>query len=128
MIKVYAASRASIPERPAMWLDLRSRGANILSSWIDESGEGETKCFTELWNRIEGEIREADRLVLYVQPEDFPLKGALVEVGMALAMSKPVWIVAPGVNMHPRDMKPIGSWAKHPSVQFTDDIDKAVGI
>lgn len=128
MDRVYVASRASVPERPAMWQALRSRGANIVSSWIDESGEGDTACFTELWTRIEREIVSADRLVLYAESSDFPLKGALVEVGMAIALGKPVFIVSPDVTVDVRNMKPIGSWAKHPCVVFCDDIELAVGL
>lgn len=125
---IYVASRASVPERPMMWKALRDKGAKIISTWIDESGVGETECFSELWARIEKEIKAADRLVLYAKQEDFPLKGALVEVGMALSLGKPVYVVAPGVVINERDMKPIGSWAKHPSVTFCDDIELAVGL
>lgn len=125
---VYVASRASVPARPTMWKLLRDEGAIIVSSWIDEAGEGETIDFSELWQRIEGEIRAADRLVLYVEPEDFPLKGALVEVGMALSLGKPIWVVAPGVELEMRGMRPLGSWAKHPGVQFSECVRQSVGL
>jgi hypothetical protein len=127
-IAVYGASRASIAARPALWKKLRKDGANIICSWIDESGEGDTNDFSELWARIESEIRSCDRLVLYIEPNDFPLKGALVEVGMALSLGKPVWVVNNGVVVNERDFKPIGSWAKHPLVTFCSEIEKACGI
>lgn len=127
-IKIYGASRATLPARPAMWKALRKSGASIVSTWIDEADAGVTSDFSELWYRIECEIRSADRLVLYVEIGDFPLKGALVEVGMALAMGKPVFIVAPNIDLDDRDFKPLGSWAKHPNVSFCDDIHLAVGI
>jgi hypothetical protein len=111
----YVASRASIPERGAMWRALRSGGVNIVSSWIDECGNGQTASFEDLWARIEREIRSATALILYVEAGDFPLKGALVEVGMAIAMGKPVLVFAPGVEINQRDLKPLGSWAKHPA-------------
>lgn len=123
---IYAASRASIAARGSMWRTLRAAGAPIISSWIDEDGEGETGSFAELWTRIEAEIRSCSRLVLYVEPEDFPLKGALVEVGMALALGKPVVVVSPGVELEPRSMRPIGSWAAHPLVSFNHNIKEAV--
>jgi hypothetical protein len=91
---VYVASRASIPERPAMWQRLRKQGWNISSTWIDEAGEGETGSFSELWQRITDEIRRSAGVVLYVEPEDLPLKGAYIEIGMALGMGKPVAVVA----------------------------------
>jgi hypothetical protein len=124
--RVYVASRASIPERAAMWRQFRAEGAAILSTWIDEDGEGETAFFDELWSRIEREIRAADRLVLYVEKQDFPLKGALVEAGMAFAMGKPVFIAAPDVPIDPRNMRPVGSWAAHPLVRFVGDVRSAV--
>lgn len=123
---VYVASRASIPERAGMWRLLRAAGAQIISSWIDEDGEGETACFTELWSRIEAEVKACDRLVLFAAPEDFPLKGALVEVGMALALGKPVIVVAPNVILDPRSRRPLGSWSSHPLVRFSQDIEEAV--
>jgi len=128
MLVSYVASRASVPERPAMWKELRDRGAVISSSWIDEAGAGETLCFKELWHRINTEIFISDQLVLYVEPEDFPLKGALVEVGMALGLGKPVIIVAQGVDVVSHDMKPLGSWAKHPGVRFENCVRKALGL
>jgi hypothetical protein len=126
MPKIYAASRASLPERPAMWQRLRASGANIVSSWIDEAEPGATADLGELWKRIEREIASADRVVLYVEETDFPLKGALIECGIALGMGKEVWIVAPGVELEPRSMRPLGSWAKHPRVHFCTDMNDAV--
>lgn len=127
-LAVYCASRASVPERPAMWKRLRSAGANIISTWIDEANAGETLDFTLLWERIAGEIALADRLVLYVEPGDLPLKGALVEVGIAVGLDKEVLIVAPGFDVALRDCAPFGSWAKHSRVRFVPDIEQAVGL
>lgn len=113
---VYVASRASIPERAAMWRALRADGWPIVSTWIDEDGPGQTDDMGELWGRIAEEVTSAAGLVLYVQPEDFPLKGALVEVGMAIAAGVPVVVVAPGVEIDLRSYRPIGSWVGHPAV------------
>jgi hypothetical protein len=124
--KFYAASRASLPERPEMWRRLRDRGVLITSSWIDEAGEGESNCLTDLWDRISREIEDAEALLLYVETEDFPLKGALIEAGMALGMGKRVLIIAPGVELDPRSMRPLGSWVLHPLVSFHHSIRHAV--
>lgn len=117
--RIYVASRASVPARSAQWRALRAQGVPILSSWIDEAGEGETACLTELWVRIQREIEACDRLVLYAEPSDFPLKGAYVEVGMALALGKPVFVVAPALVLD-ASLRPLGSWAAHPLVRFVD--------
>lgn len=126
-MKFYVASRASIPERGIMWRQFRSRGVIITSSWIDEDGEGQTEDFTELWDRVEMDIREADHLVLYAEADDFPLKGALVEVGMALGMGKMVTVCLPGVELNGRSFRPIGSWIAHPLVTRDDDINRIMG-
>jgi hypothetical protein len=125
---IYVASRASIPERSAMWRRYRDAGAEITSSWIDEAGEGETADFSDLWARIESEIERSRMLILYAESGDFPLKGALVEVGMALGMGKQVIACLPGVNLEPRSLRPAGSWMAHPLVIRIDDIEKALRV
>lgn len=128
---IYVASRASIPERSAMWREHRGLGWNIISTWIDEAGEGETDSFEDLWLRIRNEIYACEYFILYAERDDFPLKGALVEVGMALAFQKPVIIV---LNFEPegRTYRPIGSWITHPYVHRVDTIqhalDMAIGL
>ena len=114
---IYVASRASVPERPAMWRGLRLKGWPIISTWIDEAGEGETESYAELWQRIHDEIAASDGVLLYAEVDDFPLKGALIECGIALGMGKPVAFVLPDVALAARSMKPIGSWAAHPNVR-----------
>ena len=123
----YIASRASLPERSARWRQLRDvDGWKITSSWIDEAGFGETPDLAALWVRIESEIARSERLIFYVEPEDFPLKGALVEVGMAIAHRIPIRVVAPGVVLDPVSMRPIGSWVRHHSVVFAETMDEAL--
>lgn len=122
---LYVASRASIPARSQMWRDLREQGLPIISTWIDEAGEGETEDFGELWTRIEGEIRGAAGLILYAETGDFPLKGALIEVGIAIGMGRPVAVVLPGVEIEGRTMRPVGSWLEHPLVSVHADVEVA---
>jgi hypothetical protein len=124
--QVYVASRASKPERPAMWRQLRDRGWPIISTWIDEAGEGETGSMTELWSRIEAEIRQSVGVVLYAEAEDLPLKGALIECGMAIGMGKPVAVVLPGIRLDARSMRPVGSWLAHPLVTFAASVEYAM--
>lgn len=113
---VYVASRASIPDRAIMWRRLRAEGWPIVSTWIDEDGPGQTDDMAELWVRIAAEVTGAAGLVIYIDPDDFPLKGALIEVGMALAARVPVVVVAPFINIEPVSCRPIGSWMMHPLV------------
>jgi hypothetical protein len=120
---VYVASRV---KRAPMWREIRdAKAIGIVSSWIDEAGEGETADLGELWQRIFGEVSAASALILYAETEDFPLKGALVEVGMALALGKPIFAVLPGVVLEPRSMRPVGSWLHHPNVRRAASLTEA---
>lgn len=101
-------------------------GWKITCSWIDEAGAGESSDLGLLWTRIESEISGSERLILYVEPGDFPLKGALIEVGMAVAHRIPIRVVAPGVMLDPISFRPIGSWVRHPLVSFCDSMGEAL--
>jgi hypothetical protein len=122
----YVASRASIPERGAMWRVLRGEGYSITSSWIDEDGEGETADLPELWGRIHDEISRSERLVLFAESGDFPLRGALIEVGMALGMGIPVVACLPGVEFSHPSFRPVGSWINHPLVHLAAHVRLAL--
>lgn len=123
---IYIASRASIPERSAAWRQLREAGWNISSTWIDATGDSEPDDLGWLWHRIQNEVCSSERLILYVESEDLPLKGALVEVGMALAAGVKVFVVAPGVTIDPVTCRPLGSWAFHPMVTIVADMEAAL--
>jgi hypothetical protein len=125
-VGVYVASRASLPERGEMWRALRARGVNITSSWIDEDGPGEIADFGDLWTRIEVEVAQSSRLVAYLEPADFPIRGVLVEIGMALSAGVPVFLVTPNLTLDGRTFRPLGSWIKHPLVSFADTIEDAL--
>jgi hypothetical protein len=119
----YVASRASLPERSALWRGFRDRGCRITSSWID-AVHGETDV-GELWMNVIEEIRRSKALMLYAEPGDFPLKGALVEVGGALLGGKRIVLCLPGVEIDSENYRPVGSWMGHPRVTREDDVEKA---
>ena len=122
---IYVASRASDPTRPAMWRKLRAEGWPIVSSWIDEAGAGETASLSELWSRIDREIRASSGVIVYAEADDFPLKGAYIEAGIALGAGLPVAVVLPGVELAPRSDRPIGSWIRHPRVSICATLEEA---
>jgi hypothetical protein len=110
-----------------MWKRYRQQRWPIISTWIDEAGPGETDDFFELWLRIHREISQAAGVVLYAEADDFPLKGAYVEVGICLGLGKPVGIVLPNVILD-SDCRPIGSWIKHPLVTRWESVEKAMRV
>lgn len=83
---VYVASKT---RHAPMWLALRARGIRIISTWIDEAGSGQSACLRDLARRCVAEPAAADATLLYAEPGDI-LKGALVEVGVALGAGRPV--------------------------------------
>ena len=85
-MKIYVASKV---KHAPMWRELRSLGWPINSTWIDESGEGESSSLSDLASRCINEAAEADVLLLYCEPGEVQ-KGAMVEVGAALASGTPV--------------------------------------
>lgn len=120
---IYVSSRLKHAE---MWKEMRSDGIPIISTWIDQAQQGEVGNFAELWVRIEREIRSASCLVFYARNEDFPYKGALVEVGMALAVGTPVFLVLNDVRPTGETMRPIGSWMLDLRVRHFNSIEDAI--
>jgi hypothetical protein len=118
----YVASRT---RHAARWRALRALGYRINSSWIDEAGPGQTPNLGLLWERITREVTTSRMVLLYLEPDDFPVKGALVEVGMALGAVVPVRVVMPGVALDDA-YRPIGSWIWHPIVSIKDSVEEAM--
>lgn len=83
---IYTASKTSQAWR---WRGLRDKGFNIIATWIDEAEEGQSADYADLAQRCIEEAAAADITILYCQPGDI-LKGALLEVGAALAAGKEV--------------------------------------
>jgi len=87
---IYIASKT---KHAARWRSLRDKiGEPIISTWIDEAGEGESACLDDLWRRCIAEASSCELLIVYREKDDV-LKGAWVEVGAALAVGIPVFAV-----------------------------------
>jgi hypothetical protein len=101
-MKIYVASKT---KHAVMWKVLRhhwsAEGIDIISTWIDEAGEGDTPDFTDLWFRCFDEISRCDALIAYHEPGDV-WKGAYAEIGAAIANQKPVYFIGqpPGTLHH----------------------------
>ena len=102
---IYFASKAKHGSR---WVNLREelaqRGLQVTSTWIDECEPGDTEDHADLWCRNVAEASAAAALIHYVEAGERP-KGALSEVGAALARGVPVLWVGPScdytVSRHP---------------------------
>lgn len=121
--RLYLSSRVHHAPR---WRQLRDEaGWPIVASWIDESGPLESSSVEALWIRAFDEAGCASRVILYAEPDDFPLKGALIEVGAAIALGVPVFLVLPGVELEARNDRPIGSWIRHGLVRRCETLEEA---
>ena len=89
-MSIYIASKTKHAER---WRFLRDKiGEPIISTWIDEAGEGETTDHADLWRRCIAQAASADVLILYREPGEI-LKGGWIEMGAALAYDRPVYAI-----------------------------------
>lgn len=86
---IYFASKVKHARR---WISLRDKGIPTSSTWIDEAEEGQTADYSELSERCINEIKNSRAVLLYCEPGEI-LKGALIEVGIALAVGVPVLCV-----------------------------------
>jgi len=84
--RVYIASKALHGPK---WVQLRDAGLPIISTWIDESGVGETINWPGLWSRCISEASDCTHLIAYRELGEI-LKGAWAEVGAALAHGRKV--------------------------------------
>lgn len=104
-IKVYGAGKT---EESDLWKVLISDNKDIefTNSWPFFHGkvEDHRKSAVAFWTLDEAEIREADCVLLHKWDGEYLYKGALVEVGMAIAMNKIVVVV--------------GEWPEHSTWQF----------
>lgn len=111
---IYTASKTQHAEK---WLALRKSGWPIVSTWIDEADDAASPSLTDLWIRCVREASSAAVLLLYVLDGE-QLKGALVEVGAALASGVPVVVVGPVE----------ASWKHHPLVRLCGSLDDALDV
>lgn len=98
---IYIASKSKHGPR---WRALRERGVPIVATWIDESEEGATNDWTDLWDRCIAEASGAAVLIMYVEPGEVH-KGSLVELGAALHAGTPVLWVGPEYSTVPRHQR-----------------------
>lgn len=119
MIRVYPSSKV---KHAQMWLDLHKTNphAYFHARWLkhaDLSMDPTPENSKFLWLECVEDIKAADVLLFYTE-EGEHYKGALVEVGMALAFGVKVIIV----GEHPDH----GTWKWHPGVLQVGTLDIAL--
>lgn len=112
---IYIASKVKHAQK---WRHLRATGAPIISSWIDEAGEGQTTSYDELAERCLREVMDSKAVILYCEPGDV-LKGVLIEVGAALAANTQVYCVGTCESIS-------RIFARHPLWIFAKSVENAI--
>lgn len=113
--KVYVASKTRYAP---LWREFREAWvgqATIVSTWIDEAGDGATEDFRDLWKRCIDEAATADVLIAVHELGDV-WKGAYIEVGAALASGKFVYLCG----------RPPGTFHHHPLITLAESPDDAL--
>lgn len=93
-MKIYVASKTKYADT---WKQLREQGLGIISSWIDEAGQGETVNPAVSFLRFCREVKDSSLFVLFAMKEDV-MKGAYIELGIAIAEEIPVIIFCEELN------------------------------
>lgn len=103
------------------WRALKDSGCPIISTWIYEAGQGESKSLEDLWLRCVLEATRADVLIAYREAGEI-LKGGLVEIGVALGRNRRVFLVGfDGSNLLDGNF----SFKNHPLVTSCKDMEQA---
>jgi hypothetical protein len=123
---IYIASKV---EHGWRWRKLRDEeGVPIISTWIDECGSlgstsvssmsGSRMSMADAWSRNIEEASHCAVLIVYCAGEFEPMKGALVELGAALAHNVPVFWV--------RHIPSMQTVANHPGIKFFHEMAEAL--
>lgn len=94
---------ASKTEHAPKWRELRAKGYDIISTWIDEAGPGESVDLVSLAMRCIREPAQANFFILYCQPGEH-LKFALAELGAALSAGTDVLVIGNCTSISPTMM------------------------
>jgi hypothetical protein len=89
MSGIYVASKT---KHAGTWNRLRDYGTPISCSWIDLGEPKDILDFDDLWLNCIFEVETSDVLVIYAEPGE-NLKGAYIELGVALSQGIPVLAV-----------------------------------
>lgn len=125
-LKVYTASKLT---HGPMWVNLNWPEIEIVARWpfghADTQGnpawpencEAHGSIF---WKHDEEDVRAADVVLVYASGDSDVLRGALIEVGIAIALQKYVVIVGECLSY--------GTWKYHPQVLRTKTMDDARSV
>jgi hypothetical protein len=101
--RIYIASKAK--HRPR-WREFRDLDDRFIG--VDDPNQID---YPKHWKECVQDVKDCDVLVMYVETGEV-MKGALIELGMALAQGKEIIVAG--------DLGDNGTWWHHPNVQVSD--------
>jgi hypothetical protein len=114
---IYTASK---PRHAPMWRKLRMEGYNIIATWIDYADGSAIADWQKLWLDCTKEAAAANITLLYVEKDD-EIRGAYVEMGIAIANHRRVMFVNP-------DRVHVSDAINHPLVTQYDNLYDALAV
>lgn len=113
----YICSNQSIPEISNYFRKLRDiDGFAIVSTLINNIKNDDLSYIAK-------EIKKSERVIVYVEPNNFLLKGYLIEIGIAIGYNIPVYIVSNNINF---DADLLENLSKYPLIKFLNSIEEAL--
>lgn len=114
MVTIYTASK---PRHAATWRAMRAEGFRIIATWIDYADGGAVVDWQRLWLDCVSEAAQANVTLVYIEHGD-ELRGAYIEMGVAIANNRRVFFVNP-------DNVRISDATHHPLVTTFDSLAAA---
>lgn len=94
---------------------IREMGFGVRARWIDL--DQDSPIVTErkdlLWQMCFEDVRDSDFLLLYSEDESEEQRGALVELGMAYGMNKPVFAINRSKSLRANDISDVAFTHHH---------------
>jgi len=109
MIKIYTASKL---KHAKMWRDLCQANSSFIfhARWLKHNAIGTPDTpghAAEFWRQDVQDVIQSDAVMVYSENNE-PLRGALVEAGVAIANGIPVYVIG--------DSNSYGTWQYHSGV------------
>lgn len=124
MIRVYPSSKV---RHAHMWRRLQEDIPHVFfnARWIkraEKESDLQGDDFRDLWSECKEDVMDSDALLVYAEDGDH-LKGALVEVGMAIANDIRVVLVTTDENR-----LAYGTWIHADNVEWVTTLEEAMSL
>ena len=122
MPKIYTAGKIWHADKFKFLRD--NLGFNINARWVDYESDSDIVLNrkADLWQHCYEDVRDCDAVLLYAEEHNEEQRGALVEIGMAYGMGKPVYAVGACKSVKPNQISDV-AFTHHHLWRWMDDDD-----